>query len=163
MSLIPNIQQEIAGRIDDEEFSTPEAGSTEDGCDDDIPICKLKKGDPDPTTDNKILEVIYVTSNFIVTIDERYSLNWYAKSTLEYAEDFGLLLGKISLADALVDRIFSDEKNNRLAYKRMLGDVLARLLDDRSSIHALVAFAEVEARIEEHARERTRIAYINRA
>jgi hypothetical protein len=117
-------------------------------------------GDIDVCNGRKILYVVYARPHFIVTIDEQLGLNWRTAHDFNtLAEDFGEVVGSCELSDALVDRIFSD-KANRMAYKKMLGAVIARILDDKKSTSARKKLAIVDQRINEHGRERMRMVYI---
>ena len=117
-------------------------------------------GEIDSLTGQPIIYIVYSTSNFIVSIDKNMSLDWQTLDSYSaYAPDFGEIIGSCELSDALVDRIFGDSLN-RFAYKKMLGSVIARLLDDGNSISARRQLAIVDERINEHGRERVRMAYI---
>jgi hypothetical protein len=127
-----------------------------------IKIGDFSPGNRDPTTGEKIRYIIYQNSNFIVCIDSKRSLNWYAAEHMKYASDFGEVASQINLTESLVDRIFSGRKN-RIAYKKILGDILARLLDEQDSTTARLILDEAKKRVMEHGKERVRMAYINYA
>jgi hypothetical protein len=74
-----------------------------------------------------------------------------------FASDFGELESSVELSDALVDRIFANW-DTRFAYKKMLGSVLVRLLDDGESSSARKQLAIVDERINAHGRERMRMS-----
>ncbi len=127
-----------------------------------IAISDFKVGDKDPTTGKKIIYIAYQTNTFIITIDSAINLNWYADSEMQYAKDFGEVASRVSLTEALVDRIFLG-KANRIAYKKMLADVLARVMDECDSKTAKQILEETTRRVEEHSKERVRMAYISYA
>jgi hypothetical protein len=123
-------------------------------------IGDFNPGDIDPTTGRMIIYIVYQKrGEFIVTIDKDTNLNWYADETLTYAEDIGEILSQVSLATALVDRIFL-HKRDRIAYKKMLGDILGRVLDDGNTKAAKPMMDETISRVMEHAREKVRMVYI---
>jgi len=126
----------------------------------DKPLNKICAGDRDACTGRLIAYVVYATKDFIVTIDDQLSLNWQTETGFnKYAPDFGEVVGCCELSDALVDRIFTDV-TNRMAYKKMLGAVIARILDDGNSISARKKLAIIDERINEHGREKMRMNYI---
>jgi|GEM_PF-3342032 len=127
-----------------------------------IPIIEIGNyttGHPDPASGKKIIYVCYQTKKFLVTIDSDVNVNWCAFESMEYACDFGDIVSKVNLAEALIDRIFTG-KGNRIAYKKMLGDVLGRVLDDCNSATAKIILDETILRILAHSKERVRMAYI---
>ncbi len=119
-------------------------------------------GDDDPTTGKKITYIAFQTEAFIITLDEEINLNWYAESDMKYAADFGEVVSQVNLTEASVDRIFSD-KPNRIAYKKMLADVLARVMDECSSKTAMKILQEIKERVKKHSEEEVRMAYIKYA
>lgn len=120
----------------------------------------IKIGDMDSLTGQPIIYINFSSSDFIVDIDEKLSLNWQTSATYNnYATDFGEVVGSCDLSGALVDRIFGDKVNN-LAYKKMIGSVIVRILDDRNSDSARKLLTIVDERINEHGRERVRMVYI---
>ena len=118
----------------------------------------FKTGDSDPTTGCPIINVVFQTDKFIVTIDKSYSLNWYAEDSMNYAPDFGEVVSQVNLSEALVDRIF--KRKNNLAYKKMLGEALSRLLDECNSTSAKVILVEAKQRIAEHCKVTVKMVYI---
>jgi hypothetical protein len=138
-----------------EDPSEPESQDSEGKTPGDVKI-----GDIDEVTMVPILYIVYSSTDFIVTIDEKLSLNWLTTDDYTtYAPDFGEVVGSCDLSDALVDRIFSD-KSNKFAYKKMLGSVIGRILDDKESTGARKLLAIVDDRISEHGRERVRMTYM---
>ena len=125
-------------------------------------IGDILTGEKDPTTGVKIIYISYQTGKFIVSIDNDINLNWSTTEEITYATDFGEITNQVSLSESLVDRIFR-EKKDRIAYKKMLGDVLGTLLDEAQSSSAQKMLEEVNARINEHSREKVRMAYISYA
>ena len=122
----------------------------------------FKPGDIDPTTGFEIIYLAYQTKKFYVAIDSDINLNWYANEDLNYASDFGEVVSQVSLTEALVDRIFEDKKN-RISYKKILGDVLSRILDEGNSKTAKLIMEEAKLRILGHSKEKVRMAYIKSA
>lgn len=125
-----------------------------------IKLGEYNPGDIDPTTGREMIYICYQTPDFLVSIDRDYNLNWFGSEKLKYAPDFGEVSSQVNLLDALVNRIFGDKKN-RLAYKKILGDVLSTLLDDEESTTAKQILEETKNRILLHSKERIRMAYIN--
>jgi hypothetical protein len=125
-----------------------------------IKLGEYNPGDIDPTTGREMIYICYQTPDFLVSIDRDYNLNWFGSEKLKYAPDFGEVSSQVNLMDALVNRIFGDKKN-RLAYKKILGDVLSTLLDDEDSTTAKQILEETKNRILLHSKERIRMAYIN--
>ncbi|HVS97218.1 MAG TPA: hypothetical protein VHE54_12075 [Puia sp.] len=124
------------------------------------PLNEIAAGDIDDTTGETIVYVVYSTADFIVTIDKKLSLNWETADGFDgFPADFGEVLSNVELADELVDSIFKDDRT-RLAFKKMLGSVIARLLDDRDSKYACKKLAIVEERIRALGNERIRMHYI---
>ena len=124
------------------------------------PIDAIIVGDKDGQTGQPIIYIVYQTGDFIVSIDKKLNLNWETSSTYtQYAKDFGEILSACDLSEALVERMFLGRRN-RFAYKKMLGSVIARVLDDQNSISAANQLTIVDQRINEHCRERVRMAYI---
>lgn len=122
----------------------------------------LVAGDKDPSSNKEIVYVVYQTSTFLVTIDSVNNLNWTTNSEYgddKFAPDFGEVVGSCNMAAALADRIFSG-KANRVAYKKMLGEVIGRVLDDHNSVSAKKLLLIVDQRLYEHCKERVRMAYI---
>ena len=97
----------------------------------------------------------------MVSIDNGINLNWYTEENCHFAEDFGEIDSEIALLESLVDRIFINDKTNRLAYKKLLGNILARALDDEKTDTSRKILKECESRIVEHSKERVRTAYIS--
>ena len=120
-----------------------------------------KIGDIDPTTGKKIKYLAYQTSQFYVSIDSAYNLNWSASENMAYPEEFGEVASHVSLTEALVDRIFEGPKN-RMAYKKILAEVLSRLLEGNSK-SAMLILEEAKLRVVGHSEQRVRMAYINYA
>jgi len=117
-------------------------------------------GDIDDTTGVPIKYIVYAGSEFLVDIDNDLSLNWITSEDYsDYASDFGEVVGSCELSEALVDRIFSKD-DDRYAYKKMLGSVIGRILDDKNSASARKLLAIVDERINEHGKERVRMIYI---
>ncbi|MES2777307.1 MAG: hypothetical protein V4722_24225 [Bacteroidota bacterium] len=128
----------------------------------DINLCELVAGEKDPSTSKPIVYVVHRAKSFLVTIDSDINLNWFTSQQYEekrFAADFGEVAGSCNMAAALVDRIFVGRKN-RLSYKKMLGEVIGRILDDRNSFSAKTLLRKVDERIYEHCKERVRMAYI---
>lgn len=123
---------------------------------------EFRPGDVGPFTGRKIINIIYQTSNYLVSIDTTLTLNWCADENMKFVADFGEVSSQVSLTDAMVDRIFVGRRN-RMAYKKMLGEVLALLLDDKMSKNAKQALKEVKNRVIEHSKARVRMAYISYA
>jgi hypothetical protein len=127
------------------------------------PLSDIQVEEIDELTGQPIKYIVYSTGNFIVSIDNKLSLNWQTNDDYkEYAKDFGEVVGSVELSEALIDRIFSDPLN-KMAYKKMLGSVIARILDDGESASARKLLAIVDERINEHGRERVRMIYIKSA
>jgi hypothetical protein len=116
-------------------------------------------GQSDPASGEKISLVLYQTTSFVVTIDGSGNLNWTGKKHIKYAPDFGKIESQVALSENLVDRIFAGNEN-KISYKKMLGNALARLLDDKKSASAKTMLKEINHRILEHGKERVRMAYI---
>jgi hypothetical protein len=124
------------------------------------PLNEITAGDTDDTTGEPIIYVVYSTADFIVTIDRKLSLNWMTADGFDgFPPDFGEVLSNVELADELVDSIFKDDRT-RLAFKKMLGSVIARLLDDHDSKYACKKLVIVEQRIKALGNERIRMHYI---
>ncbi|WP_111672810.1 MFS transporter [Algoriphagus litoralis] len=117
------------------------------------------KGDIDPTTGYPIKYIPYQTSNLCISIDSELNLNWNASEELNFIPDFGEIISQVNLADSIVDRIFS-RKKNRIAYKKILAEVLSRALEDSDSKSARNILKEVNSRILQHSQEEIRINYI---
>lgn len=128
--------------------------------DNERPLSDIIVGETDGLTGNMIIYIVYSTRDFIVSIDSEMNLNWQTGNSYEnYAPDFGEVLGSCELTEALIDRIFLSKKD-KFAYKKMLGSVIARLLDDKDSISARKILAIVDQRINEHGKEQVRMTYI---
>jgi hypothetical protein len=141
------------------EGSAKKENEAESECDEES-LDEIEVGQIDSLTGEAILYIVFSAADFIVSIDENLSLNWQTTASYSrYAADFGEVVGSCELSDALVDRIFTD-KENRLAYKKMLGSVISRILDDGNSISARKQLAIVDERINEHGKEKVRTAYI---
>ncbi len=125
-------------------------------------IGQFVTGDNDPTTGKQIIYICYQTDMFMVSIDSDINLNWSAKKEIIYAVDFGEISSQVGLTESTVDRIFP-EKENRIAYKKILGDVIGNLLDEGKSPTAKKILDEVNVRVFEHGKERVRMAYISYA
>jgi len=136
-------------------------GQEEENVPEGRPLNEISAGEKDDTTGETIIYVVYSTKDFIVTIDKKLSLNWETSDGFDrYATDFGEIISSVELSDALVDRVFADW-NTQLAYKKMLGSVIGRLLDDGESSSARKQLTIVDERINAHGRERMRMSYIN--
>lgn len=147
----PNNDQEIFPQDPDEPESPEDTGKTPGD---------TKIGDIDEVTGEPILYIVYSSTDFIVTIDEELSLNWLTTDDYTvYAPDFGEVVGSCDLSDALIDRIFDDDFN-RFAYKKLLGSVIGRILDDKDSTGARKLLAIIDDRISEHGKERVRMIYM---
>lgn len=131
-----------------------------DDVDKNKPLNQICAGDIDTCTGRRVIYVVYATKDFVVTIDEQLSLNWQTEVGFgKYAPDFGEVVGSCELSDALVDRIFIDQKT-RMDYKKMLGAVIGRILDDGNSSSARMKLGIIDDRINEHGREKMRMNYI---
>ncbi|MGH2553634.1 MAG: hypothetical protein ACRDEB_07950, partial [Chitinophagaceae bacterium] len=113
-----------------------------------VPLSDKQVGDKDPSTGQPIVYIVYSAKNFLVSIDKKLNLNWETNSSYKadsYPKDFGEIVGRCNMTDALVDRIFVGRRN-RMAYKKMLGEVIGRILDDKESTSARKLLAIVDKR-----------------
>ena len=115
---------------------------------------------PDPSTLNTIIEIVLQSDKFIVTIDDALSINWMTNNKYtEYARDFSSVTSKVQLLSMQVNSLFTG-RANKYKYKRIIAEALALVLDEKKSANALALLKEVEYRITEQGKERTRMAYI---
>jgi hypothetical protein len=128
-----------------------------------IEIGNFNVGDKDPTTGKKIVYIAYQKEKkFIVSVDSDANTNWYTEKDMDFAPDFGEIDSQAGLLESLVHRIFPDRRN-RIAYAKLLGNIIGTTLDEQRTTTAKRTLEEVKARIELHCREKVRMAYIKYA
>jgi hypothetical protein len=121
-------------------------------------LIDLVPGDIDPICGGQIKYLILKEAHFIVYVDSAGDLNW---STLKYTgfpDDFGKIINKAKMLEHLVDRLFP--KINRIQFKYLIGEGIARLLDDKSTINASKMLEETEISINEEGRHILKTRYI---
>jgi hypothetical protein len=125
----------------------------------DIDYNDYKVGDPDDQSGSKIKSIIFQNDAFIVFITDELKINWWGSPDFNYPKDFGFITNKVYMLNDLIDKTFVHKKR-RLEYKELVGEAIARAVDEKDSKSALVLLNETEIRLKSHCKERTRMAYI---
>ena len=97
------------------------------------------EGDYEASLGKKIKILICATESFIVYLDDDNTVEWVYNGGYSgaetFLEKFGLITNKIGLLETLSDRKLSDSE--KPAFRRLLAESMARLLDEQDSTNAL--------------------------
>ncbi len=109
---------------------------------------------------NKKIHILQaVEKDWIVFLDERLNLHHYYSNSYELPEDYGAVASRVEQLEAtsflLVDATHIE------AFRRLLAESIARVLDDRDSYHASICLETAEKFFQARSRERARIWYLS--
>ena len=121
-------------------------------------LIDLVPGDIDPICGGQIKYLILKEAHFIVYVDSAGDLNWSTSKYTGFPSDFGTVINKAKMLEHLVDRLFP--KINRIQFKCLIGEGIARLLDDKSTTNASSMLQETESNIKEEGRHILKTRYI---
>lgn len=121
-------------------------------------LIDLVPGDIDPICGGQIKYLILKEAHFIVYVDSAGDLNWSTSKYTGFPSDFGTVINKAKMLEHLVDRLFP--KINRIQFKYLIGEGIARLLDDKCTKNASAMLQETESNIKEEGRHILKIRYI---
>lgn len=104
------------------------------------------EGDYEASLGKTIKTLIYATNSFIVYLDEEYYVEWTYNDKYEDAdvvvEKFGLVINRIGFLETLSD---GKLKGSQLvAFRRLLGESMARLLKEQNDKNALIILKTAE-------------------
>ncbi|MDT5063468.1 MAG: hypothetical protein QOH63_3927 [Acidobacteriota bacterium] len=121
------------------------------------------EGDIEPTLKKRIKHLIQKDREFIVYLDDEYFVNWVTngRSYGDYAPDFGAIMSRVGYLESTSRGLLS---NNQLeALELIIGDGVARLLDDRNSTYATASLDKAEEYLKARTTEHARTWYISAA
>lgn len=123
----------------------------------------LKEGDRDPDLNKKVETLICATKQFAVYLDEDAYVEWRTTDDFpdEEVQGFGEVLNRVSLLEGRSDTLLAPP--HLLALRRMLGEGVARLLDDMNSKAATAILDDAERYLQARSTERARTWYVSAA
>jgi hypothetical protein len=102
----------------------------------------LKEGDVDPALGKTIKILILQDAHFIVYLDEDLFVEWCVSSDYgEWPREAGVTMNRVSYLETLAEPLAADA---RLRIQRLLGESVARILDDRDSKAASAILGRAE-------------------
>jgi hypothetical protein len=115
--------------------------------------------DGDSLDRKTIASVIFKSDNFIVFVDKERNLAWLTNSTYgDYADDFGAVMHRVDLLLSTPTGLLT--ANNQVAFKRLIGGAIARLLDDKESDNANSILDKAEGYLKTRTTESARIWFL---
>lgn len=122
----------------------------------------LNAGQIDPNLNKYIQELIHKTRSFIVYLDDTYSVQWVTDMEEDgYASDFGAVISRASYLEELGKGEQLLLPNQRHSFQRLLGQSVARVLDDRNSDNAKEILNKAESFLKARTTERARKWFIS--
>lgn len=124
----------------------------------------LSEGDHDPSLKKDIKTLIIKDEAFIVYLDKEMCVQWSTNRKYDparFSVDFGKVTNRIGLLESLSKYLLSDPQLEII--RRLLGEGMARLIDDSHSANAQAILDEAEKYLRDRSVERGRIWYISAA
>jgi hypothetical protein len=111
--------------------------------------------------DKKTIDtIIFQSRTFIVFIDKNQNLYWQTNSNYEeYSDDFGAVMGRVDLLLSTPQGLLTIRQG--VAFRRLIGGAIARLLDDSSSENANPILDNAEKYLRTRTTERARIWFLS--
>lgn len=111
--------------------------------DDDTDFDSLHEGSFDPTLNKTIQFLIMQDTDFLVYLDQDLFVEWSIKERYgAFAADFGMVVNRASYLEMLTEVL---PPARRLTLQRLIGESVARILDDRHSKDASAILDRVES------------------
>jgi hypothetical protein len=124
----------------------------------------LSEGDTDPSLNKKIKTLIMKEKSFIVYLDDALCVQWTVNAGYRnerFAKDFGTVINRVGQLESLSTDLLS--RPQLVIIRRLLGEGVARLLDDSSSANAMSILDQADKYLRDRSVERGRIWYISSA
>lgn len=120
----------------------------------------FSEGETFPLLNKKIHILIVVEVAYIVFLDEEFHVHWYYNSHCkEFVKGYGDVLARQAELEAASSLLL---KNSQLeAHRRLLGEAIARLLDDQSVVYANQTLKVAADFLEARSLERARIWFLS--
>jgi hypothetical protein len=121
-----------------------------------------KEGDVFPRLDKKIHLLVRKRGDYIVFLDQLFYLHWYYNAAYAeggFAKDYGEVV--IRQANLEATSILLLEGTQLEVFRRLLGESIARLLEDRDSENAHQMLDKAEVFLRARSRERARFWYLS--
>jgi hypothetical protein len=120
----------------------------------------FKEGQVFPPLNKKIHILIVVEGNYIVFLDEEFHVHWWYDSSYgDFAEGFGDVLARQADLEAASRLLL--KKSQFEAFGRLLGESIARLLDDRSLVYATQTLKTAADFLKARSFERARVWFLS--
>lgn len=117
-------------------------------------------GDFEPSLNKTIRTLIYHTKTYIVYLDQDLYVEWGTNALYgDYPPEFGRVTNKMAHLEALSMTLLSGVYLK--AFRRLLGESLARALGEGKVDNALAILDQAEAYMNARSRERARIWYLS--
>lgn len=121
-------------------------------------LLDLTPGQRDYISGYIVKELILKSSDFIVYLDDKNNLIWSTEGYEDFPKDFGIVTSKVTMLEHLAEKIFW--KKDTTKFKYLIGEGMARVLDDRSTERAMLMLNDVEARLKAEAKHILKTYYI---
>lgn len=122
----------------------------------------LSAGQIDPTHKKFIQEIIHKTPSFIVYLDDTYSFHWVSDMAEDaHASDFGAVISSASYLEELGKGEQLLLPAQRTSFQRLIGQSVARVLDDKKSDNAKDTLNKAESFLKARTTERARKWFIS--
>jgi hypothetical protein len=122
----------------------------------------FKEGQKFPRLNKKIHILILKEADYIIFLDEMLHLHWYynaAYAEIGFAKDYGDVV--IRQANLYATSILLLKGSQLEVFRRLLGESIARLLEDRKSDNATRMLDKAEVFLRARSRERARFWYLS--
>jgi hypothetical protein len=119
-----------------------------------------QEGQVFPLLGKRIHILIVVEAAYIVFLDEQFYVHWYYNSAYgNFADGFGDVLARQADLEATSSLLL--KKPHLEAQRRLLGEAIARLLDDRCVTHANLMLKKAAEFLEARSLERARMWFLS--
>jgi len=114
------------------------------------------EGDYEASLGKRIKTLIVASESFIVYLDQENSVQWSYNNNYEggnsFLEKFGIIVNKIGLLEELSKGKFKKSEEMD-AFRRLLGESLGRLLDEKNDKNALIILDSAEQLLNSYSRQ----------
>lgn len=114
------------------------------------------EGDYEASLGKRIKTLIVASESFIVYLDQENSVQWSYNNNYEggnsFLERFGIIVNKIGLLEELSKGKFKKSEEMD-AFRRLLGESLGRLLDEKNDKNALIILDSAEQLLNSYSRQ----------
>jgi hypothetical protein len=123
------------------------------------PYDDLREGEIDPEFNRPVETLIMQARSFVVYLDDRHDVMWNTSEDYgDFPPDFGKVINRVSVLLAEP----TDHLNRSVvkSYRSLVGEGVARLLDDRTSENALAVLDMAERYLRDRSNETARRDYV---